>query len=213
MQAKSLICLMLLSTMVYTSSCANDRRSPVESVTDSLSPVETKKANTNYKPAFAGQTRISAVKTKTSYKVDKIAGGLGNPWAVVPMPDGRLLITDKSGYMEIYKSDGSLAKKITGFPPVDNRGQGGMLDVALDPAFNKNKTIYWSYSERSGNGNLMAVAKGQLNESTSKVDNPQVIFRATPSLSSTLHFGSRLVFDMDENLFVSTGERSILEGV
>jgi glucose/arabinose dehydrogenase len=175
-------------------------------------PVETKKANTNYKPAFPGQTRIAGVTTTTPYKSDKIAENLGRPWAVVPMPDGRLMITEKSGYMEIRDRNGILVKKITGFPAVDDRGQGGMLDICFDPDFTKSKIIYWSFSEKYGDGNLMAVAKGKLNEVAGKVDNPVVIFRATPSLNSTLHFGSRLIFDKDGNLFVSTGERSITEG-
>ncbi len=177
-----------------------------------LPPVETKKPNTDYKPAFAGQTRIAGVKTVTAYKTDKLAENLGRPWAVVPMTDGRLLITDKSGYMQIHDANGKLVKKITGFPEVDDAGQGGMLDVALDPGFTSNKIIYWSFSETSGPGNLMAVAKGKLNEAVSKIDNPVVILRATPALDSKLHFGSRLIFDKDGNLFVSTGERSIGEG-
>jgi glucose/arabinose dehydrogenase len=197
--------------------CGNNSNPPVDADhsdgdTTKKAPVETKKPNSDYKPAFAGQTRVAGVKTTTAYKVEKIAEKLGRPWAVVPMPDGRLLLTEKSGYMEIHSGTGALVKKIEGFPEVDDRGQGGMLDVALDPSFSKNKTIYWSYSERYGFGNLMAVAKGQLNEATGKVDNPVVIFRATPALNSTLHYGSRLIFDKDENLFVSTGERSILEG-
>jgi glucose/arabinose dehydrogenase len=186
---------------------------PVQDIdTSRLPPVETNRANKDYKPAFAGQTRIGAVKTKTAYKVDKIAGDLGRPWAVVPMPDGRLLLTEKSGHMQIHNATGTLVKKITGFPAVDDRGQGGMLDVALDPNFVNNKTIYWSFSEKSGNGNLMAVAKGRLNEKAGIIENPVVIFRATPALRSTLHYGSRLIFDKDGHLFVSTGERSILEG-
>ena len=92
------------------------------------------------------------------------------------------------------------------------RQQIGMLDVALDPDFSNNKTIYWSYAEKSGNGNLMVVGKGQLNEAGSTVQNPVVIFRATPALNSAAHQGSRLVFDKDGNLFVSTGERSELDG-
>ncbi|HRF20470.1 MAG TPA: PQQ-dependent sugar dehydrogenase, partial [Chitinophagaceae bacterium] len=203
------------AVFITTTGCANDNpanTNRAEGDTSKLPPVETKKANTNYKPAFAGQTRIAAVKTTTPYQVDKIAEKLGRPWAVVPMQDGRLLITEKSGYMMILDASGKLVKKITGFPAVDDRGQGGMLDVAFDPDYKKNKTIYWSYSEKYGEGNLMAVAKGQLNEAAGKVDNPVVIFRATPALKSTLHYGSRLVFDKDGNLFVSTGERSILEG-
>jgi len=177
-----------------------------------LPPVETKEANTQYKPAFEGQTRIAGVKTVTSYKVEKIAEKLGSPWAVIPLPDGRLLLTEKSGHMQIHGADGGLIKKITGFPAVEDGGQGGLLDAALDPGFTSNKTIYWSFSEKSGAGNLTAVAKGQLNETAGIIDNPVVIFRATPALNSSAHFGSRLVFDKDGNLFVSTGERSNPEG-
>jgi glucose/arabinose dehydrogenase len=72
--------------------------------------------------------------------------------------------------------------------------------------------IYWTYAEEYGKGNLMAVAKGQLEEATSKVLNPVVIFRATPALNSALHFGSRIIFGKDGNLFVATGERSMMEG-
>lgn len=208
MPSKQFICISAFLLFVHTSGCANNNRSD----TTKLPPVETKKANANYEPAFKGQTRIAGTKTVTPYKAEVIAEKLGNPWAVIPMPDGRLLITIKSGFMQIHNAAGVMEKKITGFPSVDDRGQGGMLDVALDPDFAKNKTIYWSFSEKYEKGNLMSVAKGQLNEVTGKIDNPAVIFRATPALNGTLHFGSRLVFDKDGNLFVSTGERSILEG-
>jgi len=180
--------------------------------TTKLPPVETKPANTGYKPAFIGQTRINGVKTTTPYKVDRIAENMGRPWAVVPMQDGRLLVTLKTGSMKIYTVDGSLQKSISGFPDVEAAGQGGMMDVVLDPDFKKNKTIYWSFSEKYGSGTLMAVAKGQLSPDESTVLNPTVIFRATPDLKSNLQFGSRLVFDKNGYLFVSTGDRSISEG-
>lgn len=180
--------------------------------TAQLPPVETEAPNSNYKPAFEGQTRINGVKTTTAYKVEKIAEKLERPWAVVPMPDGRWLITLKSGYMEIHDADGKLVKKITGFPKVDDAKQGGLLDVAFDPDYAQNRTIYWSYSEPQGKGNLTAVAKGQISADETTIQNPTVIFRAKPALDSKLHFGSRLVFDKDGNLFVSAGERSILEG-
>jgi glucose/arabinose dehydrogenase len=177
-----------------------------------LPPVETKNPNTDYKPAFEGQTRITGVKTNTAYSVDKLNENTGIPWAIVPMPDGRLLITDKRGYMQIFDANGILVKKITGFPEVDYIGQGGMLDVALDPAFTTNKMIYWTYAEKYNGGNLMAVAKGRLDEANAVIQDPTVIFRATPALSSGLHFGSRLIFDKDGYLFVGTGERSIMMG-
>ena len=194
------------------SACLQSNGNPKTPDSDQLPPVENRKANSDYKPAFTGQTRINGAKTTTAYKVDKIGEKLGQPWAVVPLPDGRLLLTFKKGYMQLHTADAVLIKKITGFPKVDDNGQGGLLDVAPDPAFTTNKTIYWSFSEPSGSGNLMAVAKGQLNEQNGTIDNPVVIFRATPALKSVLHFGSRLPFDKNGYLFVSTGERSILEG-
>ena len=198
---KAKIILSIAAFIIYSITCQGQNP-----------PVETQNPNTDYKPAHNGQTRVAGVKTKTAYKVEKIAEKLGLPWAVIPLPDGRLLITEKKGSMQILDANGILVKKITGFPEVNSSGQGGMLDVALDPNFSKNKMIYWSYSEKNGDGNLMAVAKGELNEAESKINNPVTIFRATPALKSNMHYGSRLVFDKDGNLFVSTGERSIPEG-
>lgn len=215
MKAKSLfiipvIVILLIACKGNNTSVENSYPSKIEN--DTIGPVDTQKPNTDYKPAFKGQTRVAGVKTKTAYKVDKIGEKLINPWAVVPLPDGRLLITLKRGTMQIHDANGALVKTITGFPQVDASGQGGMLDVALDPNFSSNKMIYWSYSEKQGNESVMAVAKGQLDEAQSKVQNPVVIFRATPFFKSNMHFGSRLIFDKDGNLFVSTGERSHPEG-
>ncbi len=175
-------------------------------------PVETATANSNYKPAFAGQTRVNSVSTTTPYQVDLLNEELKRPWAITPLPDGRLLISAVSGYMTIHDTEGKLLKKITGFPEVVARGQGGMLDVALDPDFASNRVIYWSFSKPEGDANLTAVAKGKLSADETTIENPTVIFKATPALKSSLHFGSRIAFDKDGNMFVSVGERSILEG-
>jgi glucose/arabinose dehydrogenase len=174
---------------------------------DSLPPVETKPGFASYPPAFAGQTRIAGAKTTTAYKVEKIASRLGNPFAIVAMPDGRLMVTLKSGTMEIHDKNGTLVKKITGLPQVVYAGQGGLLDVAFDPNFSSNKMIYWSYSEKQEGGAVTAVAKGKLNEAEGKVDDVSVIFRATPVTKGNLQFGSRLVFDKNGDLFVSLGEK------
>ena len=171
------------------------------------SPVETKAPNSNYKPAFSGQTRIAGVKTTTPYKVEKIAEKLGPPFAIVAMPDGRLMVTIKSGHMEIHDANGKLVKKITGLPDVVFFFFCGLIDVAFDPKFTSNKMMYWSYSEKYQQGNITSVAKGKLNEAAGKVENVSVIFRATPATSSTIQYGSRLVFDKDGNLFVSVGEK------
>lgn len=169
--------------------------------------------NTSYKPAFEGQTRIQEAATTTPYKTETLNTKLGRPWAITPFPGNRFLVTDRSGFMQLINAEGVILKKITGFPKVADDAQGGLLDVALDPAFEQNHTIYWSFSEPRDSGlNLTAVAKAVLNEADSVIINPQVIFRATPALKSNLHFGSRLIFDKDGYLFVSAGERSILEG-
>ena len=179
----------------------------IRHLSDSLPPVETKAPNSDYKPAFAGQTRIAGVKTNTPYTVDKIADKLGHPFAIVAMPDGRLMVTIKSGYMEIHDRNGVLVKKITGMPPVVYEGQGGLLDVAFDPKFSSNKIMYWCYSEEYSGANLTAVAKGKLDEAGGRVEDVTVIFRAVPGTGSTLQYGSRLAFDKEGNLFVSVGEK------
>ena len=124
-------------------------------------PVETKKANSNYKPAFAGQTRIGSVKTKTPYTVTVISTGLKGPWGMHVLPDGRLLISSKPGTMQIVATDGKIAKTITGFPAVQYAGQGGLLDVNIDPHFTTNRMVYWTFAE-PGDGAALAVAKGKL---------------------------------------------------
>ena len=166
------------------------------------------KANTNYKPAFEGQTRIAAVKTSTPYNVEVLNKNLGKPWGIINLPDGRFLITEKSGFINVVSADGKEISKIEGFPKVDDKGQGGMLDVALDPDFATNNMIFFSFSETFGDGNLTSVAKGKLSADMKIISDVKVIFRATPSYDGDKHYGSRLVFDKDGNLFVSTGERS-----
>lgn len=118
------------------------------------------KPNTDYKPAFAGQTRITPVKTSTPYNVEILNTSLGKPWGIINLPDGSFLITEKSGFMNIVSADGKQISKIDGFPKVDAKGQGGMLDVALDPDFITNNIIYFSFSEPYENGNHTAVGKG-----------------------------------------------------
>jgi aldose sugar dehydrogenase len=198
------------------SGCANNSsdKTTITNKVDSAERVvkDTLAPNTNYKSAFAGQTRIKRVTTSTPYQVDRLNEKIGTPWAIIALPDDRLLISDKSGFIGIYSADGVLQKKIIGLPKVDDRGQGGLLDLALDPDFAKNKTIYFSFSEKNGVGNLTSVAKGQLAEAEGRINNAVVIFRATPALNSEAHYGSRLLFDKAGYLFVTAGERSILDG-
>ncbi len=171
-------------------------------------PVETGTPSADYKPAFAGQTRIASVKTAIPLNISIINDKLERPWAISVMPDGGFLITQKEGTMVTLSADGKLKSKIVGLPQVDDSGQGGLLDVTLDPDFAKNRMVYYAYSEPQSKGALLAIAKGKLSANETAIENQTVIYRATPAYSGKLQYGSRIVFDKNGNLFVSTGERS-----
>lgn len=171
-------------------------------------PVETNKANSDYKPAFVGQTRIGSVKTKTPYTATVISTELKGPWGMHVLPDGRLLISSKPGTMQIVTTDGKIVKTITGFPEVQFQGQGGLLDVNIDPDFATNRMVYWTYAQPGNDGATLAVAKGKLSADETKLENVKVIFEATPRYKGSGQFGSRLVFDKQGNIFVSSGDRS-----
>lgn len=174
-------------------------------------PVETRRPNSDYKPAFAGQTRIAGVKTAAAYNTKVITKDLDHPWGITTLPDGRLLVTQKGGTMRIVTAAGQASEPITGIPAVNSGGQGGLLGVRVDPDFNSNRMVYWVFSESVQGGNLTAVAKGSLSADERRIENAQVIYRATPAYPNTMHYGGRILIDKSGNLIVSTGERSSLD--
>jgi len=178
--------------------------------TSSSASVETKEPNSNYKSAFAGQTRVAAVKSTTNYEAKVLTEALTNPWGITSLPDGRLLITEKAGTMRIMTAAGKLSEPITGLTKVNTSGQGGLLGVRVDPDFATNRMVYWVFSEPLAEGNLTAVAKGKLSADEKKVEKATVIYRATPAYKGNLHYGGRIVFDKSGNIVISTGERSDL---
>jgi aldose sugar dehydrogenase len=178
-------------------------------------PLETRDRNgKDFQPAFAGQTRVAGVDSQQKLDIQVVAKGLASPWAVELLPDGRFLVTERGGKLRIVAANGTVSEPVQGVPAVFASGQGGLLDVALDPDFARNKTIYLSYSEARDGGNGTSLAKAVLVEqgATAKLDGVQVIFRQQPALNSSLHFGSRIVFGRDGKLFLSLGERSIPAG-
>jgi aldose sugar dehydrogenase len=173
-------------------------------------PVETEPPNApDQKPAFEGQTRAPLVTANVQFDVQTVAKGFDRPWAVAFLPDGRMLVTEKPGRLRLVATDGKLSE-VKGVPKVDARGQGGLLDVILDPQFASNQTIYISYAEPRGKGNGTAVARGKLG--SDKLTGLRVIWRMKPDMDSKLHYGSRLVFARDGTLFITTGERFIQPG-
>jgi glucose/arabinose dehydrogenase len=134
-----------------------------------------------------------------------VARGLEYPWSLAFLPDGRMLVTERPGRMRIVAADGTLGQPLAGLPPVAAGGQGGLLDVALDPRFAANRLVYWSYSEAGDGGSGTAVARGRLDGD--RLADVQVIFRQQPKTGGGNHFGSRLAFARDGRLFVTLGDR------
>ncbi len=203
--------LFLSAFVLLSASCEAPKTSEEEPNEETLPPVETEKPNNpDFKPAFEGQTRVAGVKTTTPYEATVIADGLVKPWAVTPLPDGRLAITEKAGTMRIATTDGNVSTPITGFPEVDDRSQGGLLDVAPAPDFSSSRMLYFTFAERTAQGSLTAVGKGKLSNDETKIEDFQIIYRAIPYFDNSMHFGSRLLFDKNGHIFATTGERSDL---
>jgi len=172
-------------------------------------PLETREPNASGQhPAFPAQTRACLVSSDVAFDVVVLAKGLEHPWAVEPLPGGDLLVTERPGRIRIVSAAGRMGAPIAGVPEVDARGQGGLLDVALSPAFDADRTIYWSYSEPRQGGNATSVARGVLSADRRGLGQVRVILRAMPTYDGDKHFGSRLTFGPDRMLYVTLGERS-----
>ena len=146
-----------------------------------------------------------------------VASGLQNPWAVAFLPEGRFLVTERPGRLRVVERDGRLNKPVDGLPEVAAGGQGGLLDVLLDADFASNRTLYFCFSEPAnvGNGNSTALARATLSPDMARLENLKVIFSQKPKVTSSLHFGCRIVESRapgangkaDGKLFLMLGER------
>lgn len=150
-------------------------------------------------------TGAHAQRIQTEFDVRLVAEGFQLPWGMAFMPDGNVLVTEKIGQLRIVTPDGQISPPVKGVPAVFAHQQGGLLDVALDPEFAKNRIVYLSYAEPEGYRASTAVAKAELKDGS--LENVQVIFRQLPKTEGGVHFGSRLVFAPDGNLFITLGDR------
>lgn len=176
------------------------------------STIETRPPNgVGQQPQAADQTRAPLPATPVEAEIAVVAEGLPRLWALEFLPDGAMLVTAKAGRMFVVRADGSAAPDLSGVPPVDARGQGGLLDVALAPDFATSQEIYFSFSEPRDGGNGTSVARARLvldAEGAGSLEDVTVIFRQTPTYNGDKHYGSRLVFGAAGELYVTVGERS-----
>ena len=140
--------------------------------------------------------------------VETVAEGLEHPWSLAFLPDGGMLVTERPGRLRIVR-DGKLSEPIANVPEVFAQSQGGLLDVALHPDFASNRLVYLTFSEtRDASGtNGTSLARARLSENGEALENVEVIFRQEPAIRSGAHFGGRIAFAPDGNLFLTLGDR------
>ena len=162
---------------------------------------------------LTGHTRFTSAPASVTHPVadslkvtaEKLYTEFRNPWGMAWLPDGRLLVTERSGEILVFKDNKYTGTKLTGVPKVFAEGQGGLLDIKLHPDYNRNKWIYIAYSKPVEGGATTAImrCKIQGNELVEKKD----IFLAKPFIKANFHFGSRIVFDKKNFLYFAAGER------
>lgn len=159
--------------------------------------------------ACVGDDRhTSPVLEMDGLRVVTVATGLSFPWGLAFLPDGDMLVTERTGNLRRVSREGKISAPLAGTPDVRVRGQGGLLDLALDPGFTGNRLVYLSYAEAGpDNTSGLAVARGTLRADKTALDNVQVIFRQQPKADSDGHFGGRLAFSREGHLFITLGDR------
>jgi len=156
--------------------------------------------------AFPAVARDKVINTEAApIRVEMFAHGLVHPWGLAFLPDGGMLVTERPGRLRLVSENGDVSEPLRGLPDIAARGQGGLLDVAIDPDFPSNLLVYVTYSEAGEGGASTAVARGRLADGALK--DVAVIFRQKPKVNGLNHFGSRLAFAPDGTLFVTLGER------
>lgn len=152
-------------------------------------------------PAHAQSSAANGVRTEV------VAKGLEHPWAVAFISDGSMLVTERPGRLRLVQSGGEVGAPIEGLPKIDAGGQGGLLDVIVDSRFADNRMIYFCYSEPGSSGNSTALASARLSEDGRRLEQLKPLFSQRPKISSSAHFGCRIVENTDGTLFLTMGDR------
>lgn len=140
-----------------------------------------------------------------TFKIEKIASGLSHPWSLAFLPDGDMLVTERSGQLRLIQNNKLLTKPVSGLPDIYQQGQGGLMDVVLHPEFSDNQILYLSYTGKTSDGLGTEVMRARLVDQ--RLLDVKVIFRALPKSSGGRHFGGRLLFSSDGYLFITLGDR------
>jgi glucose/arabinose dehydrogenase len=141
-------------------------------------------------PAFAGQTRAPAA-ARSTYKVETIVGGLSTPWALAFLPDGAMLVSEYVGNLRLIDVNGNLSEPLAGLPETSHEGWAGLFDLTLDPGFDQNQLIYFSYTVSTGNPdspNSPRIARARLNRDAARIENVQVLLEGIGQ--QELHFAA-----------------------
>lgn len=146
---------------------------------------------------------------RARFRITTFATGLEHPWGGAFLPDGRLLVTERPGRLRVIGRDGTVSAPLAGVPPVEARGQGGLLGIALALDFATTREIYLCQAALVEGGALTRLVRARLSPDATALEDARPILDATPAQESGRnHFGCRIAFDpRDGALFLSTGER------
>lgn len=173
-----------------------------------LGPEETRPPESDFEPAFEAQTRAPKPTETEAWTTETLARGLENPWGLAFLPDGAMLVTERPGRLRVVSAAGDISEPVSGVPEVDNRKQGGLLDVTAAPDFESSRILFLSFSEPREDGtNNTAVARARLSDDATALEGVEVIFSQYPSVESTGHYGSRVVFQDSDTIWVTMGDR------
>jgi glucose/arabinose dehydrogenase len=158
-------------------------------------------AQNQIEASIENQTASSALQPQL------VTDAIQNPWGMAFLPDGKILVTEKTGSIFLIENDEVLNNNVAGGPQATNRGQGGLLDIELHPNFENNRWVYFTFAsdEGDGNGAMTALSRAQWNGTG--FENHTVLYKGSPNTTAGQHFGSRIAFDAQNHVYFSIGDR------
>ena len=179
------------------------------SATACAESASSQQSTSNTAPAASSATQAVKANPQPSGKKwqwQTVAQGLNHPWALAFLPDGRFLVSERSGNLRIIGAQGQIGTPIAGLPKIDVGGQGGLLDVVLDEQFAQNRRLYFCFSEAGGSGNSTALAEGKLSADNRRLEQVKTLFSQRPKIDSSAHFGCRIVLTQ-QHIYLGLGDR------